>query len=71
MALRAVLDGTAGAYRDIVLLNAAGALVMTGAVRPTLRDGVAKAAEAIDTGRARAALERLAAVTQRIAGARR
>ncbi|MCB8838556.1 anthranilate phosphoribosyltransferase [Aurantimonas sp. VKM B-3413] len=70
VALRAVLDGAAGAYRDIVLLNAAGALVMAGAV-PDLSAGVAKAAEAIDTGRARAALERLAAVTQRISGARR
>ncbi|MEX6507781.1 anthranilate phosphoribosyltransferase [Jiella sp. M17.18] len=67
VALRAVLDGAEGAYRDIVLLNSAGALVMAGEV-PDLETGVARAAEAIATGRARAALERLAAVTQRIGG---
>ncbi|TFF25079.1 anthranilate phosphoribosyltransferase [Jiella endophytica] len=62
-ALKSVLEGEPGAYRDTVLLNAAGALVMAGAA-PDLSDGIAMAAEAIDTGRARHALERLAATTQ-------
>lgn len=66
-ALRAVLDGADNAYREIALLNAAGALVMSGH-SADLREGIAKAADAIDSGRARAALERLAAVTQAIAG---
>ncbi|MAU96415.1 MAG: anthranilate phosphoribosyltransferase [Fulvimarina sp.] len=64
-ALKAVLDGAPGAYRDTVLLNAAGALVMAGVV-PDLPAGVARAAEAIDAGRARDALDRLAGVTQKL-----
>ncbi|KQT48709.1 anthranilate phosphoribosyltransferase [Aureimonas sp. Leaf454] len=68
LALRAVLDGASGGYRDIVLLNTAGALVMTG--RAThLVEGVALAADAIASGRARAALDRLVAVSQAAPGA--
>jgi anthranilate phosphoribosyltransferase len=66
-ALLAVLDGAPGAYRDIVLLNSAGALVMAGAAED-LKSGVAAAANAIDSGRARAALDRLVAVTQGFGG---
>lgn len=55
-ALRALLAGEAGAYRDAVLLNAAAALVVAGAA-PTLREGVEEAAEAIDKGLARALLD--------------
>ncbi len=50
-ALRALLEGERGAYRDIVLLNTAAALVVAETV-PDLRAGVALAAETIDTGRA-------------------
>jgi anthranilate phosphoribosyltransferase len=62
-ALRALLDGAIGAYRDIVLFNAAAALVVVDKATD-LKDGVALAANAIDSGRAKAALARLAAVTQ-------
>ena len=60
-ALRGVLEGAAGAYRDTVLLNAAAALVVAGKV-DVLRDGVAVAASVIDSGAAREAL----AVMQRV-----
>jgi anthranilate phosphoribosyltransferase len=61
-AIRALLSGSAGPYRDIVLLNAAAALLVGGAVE-TLRDGVALAGAVIDNGRAAAALDRLVAIT--------
>jgi len=57
-ALRALLDGAHGAYRDTVLLNVAATLVLADKA-PTLKDGVTLAADAIDSGRARAALDRL------------
>ncbi len=64
-ALTAVLDGATNAYRDIVLLNSAGALVMAGKAE-NLHGGVAMAADAIDGGQARAALDRLVAATKKI-----
>jgi anthranilate phosphoribosyltransferase len=57
-ALRRLLAGEPGAYRDTVMLNAAGALMVAGAV-PTLPEGIAAAAASIDRGRAAAALEAL------------
>ncbi|WP_298673012.1 anthranilate phosphoribosyltransferase [uncultured Sphingomonas sp.] len=54
-ALRRLLRGEHGAYRDAVLLNAAAALALVG---ETLHAGVARAAEAIDTGAAEALLDR-------------
>jgi anthranilate phosphoribosyltransferase len=48
--------GETGAYRDAVLLNAAGALIVAGEVN-TWRDGVEEAAEAIDKGLAKALLD--------------
>ena len=62
-ALLALLEGEAGAYRDIVLLNAAAAFLVGDQVE-TLRDGIALAAETIDSGRAKQALDRLIAATQ-------
>lgn len=56
--LRELLDGAKGAYRDIVLFNAAAALIVADKVQ-TLREGVAIAAEAIDSGKAKATLEKL------------
>ncbi|UUL83582.1 anthranilate phosphoribosyltransferase [Sphingomonas qomolangmaensis] len=56
-ALRALLAGTPGAYRDAVLLNAAAALMLAGTV-DSLPDGAARAAEAIDSARAAALLTR-------------
>jgi anthranilate phosphoribosyltransferase len=57
-ALRALLDGAAGPYRDTVLLNAAAALIVAGIVEG-LRDGVAVAAGVIDSGAARDVLARM------------
>ena len=55
-ALRRLLAGDASAYRDAVLLNAAAALVVAQAV-PDLTEGAALAAEAIDSGNAKALLD--------------
>lgn len=57
-AMRAVLGGAQGAYRDIVLLNAAAALIVSGKA-DDLKAGVALAAAGIDDGRAQAALDKL------------
>jgi anthranilate phosphoribosyltransferase len=54
-ALRALLRGEPGAYRDAVLLNAGAALVVAGEAA-SLRDGVEEAAEAIEKGLANALL---------------
>ena len=54
-ALRSLLDGDAGAYRDAVLLNAAAALMVAGHVHDW-HAGVEEAAEAIDKGLAKALL---------------
>jgi anthranilate phosphoribosyltransferase len=54
---RSVLDGEAGPARDIVALNAAAALTVAG-VASGLPDGLARAAESIDAGRAAAVLIR-------------
>lgn len=62
-ALRTLLDGAKGAYRDAVLLNAAAALVVAG-VAPDLREGVTRAAASIDSGAARDRLATLARITQ-------
>lgn len=61
-ALRAVLDGQAGAYRDVALVNAAAALVVAGRAGDLL-DGMAIAVKAIDSGEARDRLDRLIAVS--------
>lgn len=61
-ALRALLAGAPGAYRDIVLINAAAAFLVADKVE-TLREGVDLAAQSIDSGGAAAALVRLIAVT--------
>lgn len=62
-AIRALLRGEASAFRDAVLFNAAAALVVAGRVE-TLRDGVAMAAESIDSGYAQTALDRVVAITK-------
>ncbi|HUG52633.1 MAG TPA: anthranilate phosphoribosyltransferase [Vicinamibacteria bacterium] len=60
---RRVLEGARGPARDVVLLNAAAALVVGGRARG-LRDGVAEAAGAIDDGRAADVLRRVAEVSR-------
>jgi anthranilate phosphoribosyltransferase len=61
-ALKAVLEGRKGPYRDVAVLNAAAALVVAGKVK-TLADGVKLAAHTIDSGAAEATLDRLIAVS--------
>lgn len=56
-ALKALLMGAPGPYRDAVLFNAAAALLVAG-VGSGWHDRVARAAEALDSGRARTLLER-------------
>ena len=63
-ALLALLDGAPGAFRDITLLNSAAALVVAD-IAPDLKAGAKLAAEAIDSGNAKAALDRLIAVSQK------
>jgi anthranilate phosphoribosyltransferase len=57
-ALRALLNGEKGPYRDIVLMNAAAALVVSNKAE-TLKQGAEMAATVIDEGRALAALDAL------------
>ena len=61
-ALRDLLGGKTGAYRDIAALGAAAALVVSDKVE-TLREGLVEAFAAIDDGRAQTALDRLIQVT--------
>ncbi len=56
-ALTRLLDGEGGAYRDAVLFNAAATLMVAGAAQDWT-DGVATAAEALDSGKARSLLAR-------------
>lgn len=49
VALRAVLEGQKCAYRDIVLANTAAVLMIHGTVE-TLKDGIARAADSLDSG---------------------
>ncbi len=63
VAFRALLDGSSGAYRDAVLLNAAAALLVADKVT-TLKDGVSLARQSIDSGAAKAKLAALARITQ-------
>ncbi|MER8592320.1 anthranilate phosphoribosyltransferase [Mesorhizobium sp. M1182] len=57
-ALRDMLGGAAGAFRDTVLMNAGAGLVVAGTAT-TLADGMVTAAQAIDSGRALKVLDRL------------
>ncbi|MEJ5976013.1 anthranilate phosphoribosyltransferase [Novosphingobium sp. PS1R-30] len=62
-ALRRLLMGEEGPYRDAVLLNAAGALIVAGEVEGW-REGVEEAAEAIDKGLAKSLLDCWIATTK-------
>jgi anthranilate phosphoribosyltransferase len=63
-ALRRLLDGEPGAYRDAVLLNAAAALVLAGEASDW-RDGAEEAAEVIDKGLAKTLLDCWIATTSK------
>jgi anthranilate phosphoribosyltransferase len=67
-ALTRLFDGEQGAYRDIVLLNAAAAFLVADKVE-TLVEGIELAADVIDEGRAKAALAGLVAATNTEAAA--
>ncbi|MEC7488454.1 MAG: anthranilate phosphoribosyltransferase [Pseudomonadota bacterium] len=60
--LQALLDGQPSAYRDTVLFTSAGALVVADMAND-LKEGVAIAANAIDSGQARAALKRMVEIS--------
>ncbi|MGJ3233332.1 MAG: anthranilate phosphoribosyltransferase [Oceanicaulis sp.] len=61
-AIRALLRGETGPYRDIVLFNAGAALKLAG-LAEDFTDGARQAAAAIDGGHAASALEKLAAAS--------
>jgi anthranilate phosphoribosyltransferase len=63
-ALRALLAGAPGAYRDIVVLNSAAALVVAGRAA-TLVEAAGLATRAIDQGAALATLDRMVEITNR------
>jgi len=64
LALSALIDGHIGPYRDIVLLNAAAALIVAGKVED-LPSGAKMAAQAIESGAARKALDTLIEVSNK------
>lgn len=62
----AILAGETGPRRDVVLLNAAAALLASGQVK-SLKEGVAQAEQSIDSGAARRALEGLRSLSRSLA----
>ena len=64
--VRRVMGGEHGAHRNIVVLNAAAALVVAG-VADSIEDGLIVAGEAIDSGRAAGTLARFVEVSQQAA----
>jgi anthranilate phosphoribosyltransferase len=65
-AIRELLKGARGPFRDIVLINAAAALVIADKAAG-LQAGIALAGQAIDSGAASGVLSRFAAATQKLA----
>lgn len=61
-ALREVLEGKAGAFRDVALLNAAATLIVAGRAQD-LREGVAMGRESLDSGKARTKLRQLVEIS--------
>jgi len=61
-AIRSMLAGEPSAYRDVVLFNAAAALIIAEKASD-LKEGVAQAAEAIDSGKAQAVLDKMVEIT--------
>jgi anthranilate phosphoribosyltransferase len=62
-----ILSGAVGPRRDIVLLNAAAALVAAG-IAEDLKEGVTRGAEAIDSGHAKSILEQLRSFGSKFGG---
>jgi anthranilate phosphoribosyltransferase len=67
--VRSVLEGEAGPARDVSVLNAGAAIYVAGAASD-LQEGVAKAAEAIDSDATGEVLNRLVARSRELSGAR-
>ena len=67
--VREVLDGVPGPARNVVLLNAAAALFVAGRAE-SVRAGVVTAGEAIDSGKAKAVLARVAEISHSTEGSR-
>ena len=65
VAIRKMLAGEPGPYRDVVLLNTAAALIISGKVKD-LKEGVKVAANTIDSGKAKLVLERMIEITNSI-----
>jgi anthranilate phosphoribosyltransferase len=69
-----LLDGERGAVRDVVLLNAGAALAAhdasSGPLVGRIRDGMDRAAEAIDSGAAKSVLDRWLAACSEVRGVR-
>jgi anthranilate phosphoribosyltransferase len=63
--LREIFEGKRGALRDLVLANASAALVVAGRAND-FPEGVALAAEAIDSGAASATVDRLIEFTKKV-----
>jgi anthranilate phosphoribosyltransferase len=61
----AVLDGERGPSRDVVLLNAGAAIYMAG-LADSIEAGIARAADELDSGRAKAKVTEVASASQRI-----
>jgi anthranilate phosphoribosyltransferase len=61
--IRALLDGSGGPHRDVVLFNAGVALFVAGKA-PGIRDGIAQAGRAIDSGAAARTLDAMARESQ-------
>jgi anthranilate phosphoribosyltransferase len=61
--IRQILDGQKGARRDIVLLNTGAAFVVAGLDRD-FKEGIERAKDSIDSGRAKGKLKQLVAFTQ-------
>ena len=61
-ALVDVLKGANGPYRDVALLNAAAGLVVAGHAK-NLKQGVEQAAKSVDSGAAKACLDRLVQIS--------
>jgi anthranilate phosphoribosyltransferase len=62
--VRTILDGEKGAKRDMVLLNAAAAFVAVG-LDPSITEGINRAQDVLDSGRAREKLNQLVDFTQK------
>ncbi|MBI4273519.1 MAG: anthranilate phosphoribosyltransferase [Rhizobiales bacterium] len=62
LALKAVLEGRDGAFRDVALFNAAAALIVAGAAKD-LKSGIALATKSVDSGESEGRLDRLIAVS--------